>query len=143
MPTAPKIVVIDYESGNLRSVAKALESVGVSPIVTADPAEIASADAVVFPGVGAAPSAMAALNSRNLVEPLRDLRGGGAPSITSEIPLRIPALTRSPLRSGSAVETRIASLFPHLERRCRFLRRTTMPIGHRWVPIQRPTLTIS
>ena len=74
-----KLVVIDYESGNLRSVAKALESVGVSPIVTADPAEIASADAVVFPGVGAAPSAMAALNSRNLVEPLRDYVASGRP----------------------------------------------------------------
>ena len=67
-----KLIVIDYESGNLRSVAKALESVGVSPLVTGDPSELASADAVVFPGVGSAPSAMSALRDRGLVQPLRD-----------------------------------------------------------------------
>ena len=74
-----KLVVIDYDSGNLRSVSKALESVGVRPIVTADPAEIASADAVIFPGVGSAPAAMAALNSRKLVQPLRDYVASGRP----------------------------------------------------------------
>ena len=74
-----KLVVIDYESGNLRSVSKALESVGVRPIVTSDQAEIASADAVIFPGVGSAPAAMAALNSRNLVQPLRDYVASGRP----------------------------------------------------------------
>ena len=74
-----KLVVIDYDSGNLRSVAKALEFVGVQPIVTADPAEIASADAVIFPGVGSAPAAMAALDARNLVQPLRDYVASGRP----------------------------------------------------------------
>ncbi len=74
-----KLVVIDYDSGNLRSVAKALESVGVRPIVTADQAEIVSADAVIFPGVGSAPAAMAALNSLNLVQPLRDYVASGRP----------------------------------------------------------------
>ena len=73
------LVVIDYDSGNLRSVAKALESVGVRPTVTADQAEIASADAVIFPGVGSAPAAMAALNSRKLVQPLRDYVASGRP----------------------------------------------------------------
>ena len=74
-----KLVVIDYDSGNLRSVSKALESVGVRSIVTADHAEIASADAVIFPGVGSAPAAMAALNSRKLVQPLRDYVASGRP----------------------------------------------------------------
>ena len=73
------LVVIDYDSGNLRSVAKALESVGVRPIVTADQAEIASADAVIFPGVGSAPAAVAALNSRKLAQPLRDYVASGRP----------------------------------------------------------------
>ena len=72
-------MVIDYESGNLRSVSKALESIGVRHVVSADPAEIASADAVVFPGVGAAPSAMEALNSRKLAQPLRDYVASGRP----------------------------------------------------------------
>ena len=58
MSDSIKLVVIDYESGNLRSVAKALESIGVSPIVTGDASQIASADAVVLPGVGSGPAAM-------------------------------------------------------------------------------------
>ena len=35
-----KLVVIDYESGNLRSVTRALQTHGVSPVVTGDPAEL-------------------------------------------------------------------------------------------------------
>ena len=67
-----KLVVIDYQSGNLRSVAKALESVGVSPLVTGKAAEIETADAVVLPGVGSGPAAMDALRRRDLVEPIRE-----------------------------------------------------------------------
>ena len=74
-----KLVVIDYESGNLRSVAKALESVGVSPLVTGQAQELESADAVVLPGVGSGPAAMAALEQRGLVEPLRDYVASGRP----------------------------------------------------------------
>lgn len=74
-----KLVVIDYESGNLRSVAKALESVGVAPQVSSDPAKIIGADAVVFPGVGSGPAAMEALRQRDLVEPLREYVASGRP----------------------------------------------------------------
>ncbi len=60
-----KIAVIDYGMGNLHSVAKALEHVGrqadqaVEVVVTPDPGEIAVADRVVFPGVGAIRDCMA------------------------------------------------------------------------------------
>ena len=47
-----KLVVIDYDSGNLRSVSRALESQGVTPLVTGDAAEFEAAEAVVLPGVG-------------------------------------------------------------------------------------------
>ena len=47
------IVVIDYGMGNLRSVSKALESVGAQTKVTNSPADIKSAEAIVLPGVGA------------------------------------------------------------------------------------------
>ena len=67
-----KIVVIDYQSGNLRSVAKALEAVGAQPLVTEDAGELESADAVILPGVGSGPAAMQALKSRNLVDPIRE-----------------------------------------------------------------------
>ncbi len=74
-----KIVVIDYQSGNLRSVAKALEFTGVRPLVTGDPAQLETADAVVLPGVGSGPAAMAALRERGLVEPLREYVASGRP----------------------------------------------------------------
>ena len=79
MSDSIKLVVIDYGSGNLRSVAKALESIGVSPIVTGDASQIASADAVVLPGVGSGPAAMDALRQRNLVEPIRECVASGRP----------------------------------------------------------------
>ena len=73
------IVVIDYESGNLRSVARAVEKAGVVPRVTSDPALLDSADAVILPGVGSGPAAMSALNARGLVEPLLGYIASGRP----------------------------------------------------------------
>ncbi len=49
----PKVAVIDYGAGNLRSVAKAVEAAGGDVLVTADPAEVLNADRIVLPGVGA------------------------------------------------------------------------------------------
>ncbi len=74
-----KIVVIDYQSGNLRSVAKALEAVGANPLVTGNAAELASADAVILPGVGSGPAAMQALAERKLTQPLIDYLASGQP----------------------------------------------------------------
>ena len=74
-----KLVVIDYESGNLRSVTRALELYGVAPVVTGDPAQLRDADAVVLPGVGYGPAAMAALSQRGLVEPLRSFVASDKP----------------------------------------------------------------
>jgi glutamine amidotransferase len=47
------VAVIDYQSGNLRSAAKALERVGGSVRVTASPADLRAASHIVLPGVGA------------------------------------------------------------------------------------------
>jgi glutamine amidotransferase len=74
-----KLAVVDYESGNLRSVSRALETCGVFPQVTGDPADLTDADAVVLPGVGAGPAAMSALNQRGLVQPLQDFAASGRP----------------------------------------------------------------
>lgn len=62
------IAVIDYGMGNLRSVSKALEHVAGAQevIVTADPAVVAAADRVVFPGQGAMPDCMRELEARGL-----------------------------------------------------------------------------
>ena len=74
-----KLVVVDYESGNLRSVSRALESCGVTPLVSGAARELADADAVALPGVGSGPAAMAALRQRGLAEPLRDFAASGRP----------------------------------------------------------------
>ena len=75
----PAIVIIDYESGNLRSVARAVEKTGVTPSVTSDATALDSADGVILPGVGSGPAAMFALQSRGLVRPLLDYIAGGRP----------------------------------------------------------------
>ena len=61
------IAIIDYQMGNLRSVQKALERVGHPAIITSNAAEIAEADKVILPGVGAFEDAIAELRRRDLV----------------------------------------------------------------------------
>ena len=52
------ITIIDYNAGNIRSVQRACSEVGVPSVVTSTPADVENAEKVIFPGVGAAPSAM-------------------------------------------------------------------------------------
>lgn len=66
------VTIVDYGSGNLRSVQKAFESIGVGASITDDPQRVADAARVVLPGVGAFGDAMAQLRSRGLVEPIVD-----------------------------------------------------------------------
>ena len=73
------IAVIDYGAGNLRSIRRALEAAGAEVTVTSDAAEIAAADAVVLPGVGAAAHAMDRLDELGLIGPIRDAAESGRP----------------------------------------------------------------
>ncbi|MBL8871590.1 MAG: imidazole glycerol phosphate synthase subunit HisH [Candidatus Moraniibacteriota bacterium] len=75
----PRIAIVDYQMGNLRSVEKALEHVGAHPEITSDPERIRAADKVILPGVGAFCDAIRELRSRQLVEPLRDCIASGKP----------------------------------------------------------------
>src|ERR1700760_2923490 len=77
--SAPEIVVVDYDAGNLRSVQRALEAVGQNPRVTSDPREVARAEALVLPGVGSAQDCMRKLEVRGLVDPLREYAASGRP----------------------------------------------------------------
>lgn len=63
-----RIAIVDYGMGNLRSVWQALVHVaeGREVIVTADPAAVAAADRIVFPGQGAMPDCMRELEARGL-----------------------------------------------------------------------------
>ncbi len=79
MSSAPRIAVVDYGAGNLRSVAKALARSGLTPEVTGDPAEVRRADGVVLPGVGAFAAAMASLAEKKLGDAVRDSIQAGRP----------------------------------------------------------------
>jgi imidazole glycerol-phosphate synthase subunit HisH len=69
------VAIIDYGMGNLLSVSKAFEHVAPKAdiVVTSDPAAIASAQRVVFPGVGAMPDCMRELEARGLTETVRQV----------------------------------------------------------------------
>lgn len=74
-----RVTIVDYQMGNLRSVQKALEQVGSQATICSDPDGIASADRLVLPGVGAFGDCMRELNTRNLVEPIKDFIARGKP----------------------------------------------------------------
>ena len=67
------IAVIDYGAGNLRSIRRALEAAGAHVTVTSDSEHVRRADAVVFPGVGAAGAAMDRLHQLGLVEAIGEV----------------------------------------------------------------------
>jgi len=73
------IAIIDYQMGNLRSVQKGFEKVGHAATITSDPAELARAEKIVLPGVGAFADAMAELNRRQLIDPIRRAVSEGKP----------------------------------------------------------------
>jgi glutamine amidotransferase len=75
----PEIVVVDYDAGNLRSVQRAMEHVGLRPLVTPDPRHVENAEALVLPGVGSAQDCMRKLRERGLVEPLQAYAKSGRP----------------------------------------------------------------
>jgi glutamine amidotransferase len=66
------LALIDYGSGNIRSVMNALRHEGAPVELISDPARLADADAVVLPGVGAFGDCVRGLESRGLWEPLRE-----------------------------------------------------------------------
>lgn len=73
------IAIIDYDAGNLRSVEKALQSLGESPIITRDPEVILHADRLILPGVGAFGDAMQKLHQYQLTDVIRDAAAKGIP----------------------------------------------------------------
>lgn len=75
----PRIAIVNYGMGNLRSVEKSVERVGGLPQVSADPELIAAADGLILPGVGAFPRAMSRLREGGLGGLIRERAGAGTP----------------------------------------------------------------
>lgn len=73
--------IVDYRAGNLTSVKLAFNALGAETVISSDPDVIRSAERVVFPGVGAAASAMSSLRELGLTEAVRDAASSGRPFI--------------------------------------------------------------
>jgi imidazole glycerol-phosphate synthase subunit HisH len=74
-----RIAILDYGMGNLRSVEKALEHVGVTAKITNSVEEVRAADGVILPGVGAFPRAMERVHDLSLDELIAERRDAGVP----------------------------------------------------------------
>jgi glutamine amidotransferase len=74
-----KLGVIDYGSGNLRSVCKAIEAAGSTPSLVTDPSGLDSLDAIVVPGVGAFAHCAENLRATGLWDPVREWALSGRP----------------------------------------------------------------
>jgi glutamine amidotransferase len=75
------ITIIDYNAGNIRSVLRACTEVGAEARITSDPKAVTGAEKIIFPGVGAAPSAMAYLKKTGLDRALTDAFRAGIPML--------------------------------------------------------------
>lgn len=73
------IAIIDYDAGNLKSVEKALVSLGETPVISRDKEILLSADKVILPGVGAFGEAMEKLHQYRLVEVIQKVAEKGTP----------------------------------------------------------------
>lgn len=128
MSRAPRIAVVDYGAGNLRSVARALARSGLTPEVTGDPALLRRADGVVLPGVGAFAAAAESLEKTGIGDAVRESIQAGRPylglclglqllfeegdehGITPGLGLLPGRVTRFPERDASGAALRV----PHI-----------------------------
>ena len=76
---AQVLAIVDYDAGNLRSVQRACRKVGLTAEIVADPRLVESADRIIFPGVGAATSAVDTLKERGLDKALLSAFQKGTP----------------------------------------------------------------
>jgi imidazole glycerol-phosphate synthase subunit HisH len=74
-----RIAILNYGMGNLRSVEKALEHVGVTASITSDAVQVRAADGLILPGVGAFPRAMERIRALGLDELIAERRDAGVP----------------------------------------------------------------
>jgi imidazole glycerol-phosphate synthase subunit HisH len=75
----PRVAIVDYGMGNLRSVQKAFEFIGIDAEITADAAVLGHAAGAVLPGVGAFADCMQNLASTGLIPPIKAFAASGRP----------------------------------------------------------------
>ena len=74
-----KVVIIDYQLGNLFSVKQACDNVGIDSIISSNKSDITNADALILPGVGAFTAAMNNLTQLDLIDPIKSSVETGKP----------------------------------------------------------------
>ena len=95
--------IVDYKAGNLTSVRLAFAALGEEAVVTADPAVVASASRIVFPGVGAAASAMANLRASGLDSAVREAALSGRPFLGICLGILPGCVSRFPDGTGDKI----------------------------------------
>jgi len=73
------LVIIDYGAGNIGSVQRACGEMGIKSVITANPADLKDAERIIFPGVGAAPTAMENVTRTGLAAALKEAYAAGIP----------------------------------------------------------------
>ena len=110
----PKIAVLDYGIGNLRSAQKGLERAGADARLSRDPAEVAAADGVVLPGVGNFGRCVEALRSHGVDGIAKDAAASGRPflGICVGMQLLFDRSDESPDHPGLGILTGSIRLLP-------------------------------
>ncbi len=117
------VFIVDYDAGNLKSVQRACAEVGVRAVVSSDPARLLDAERVIFPGVGAAGSAMRSLRRAGLDDALKTAIDAGKPVLGICLGLQIS------LDHSEEQDTRTLGIVPGAVRRFRF-DRSELKIPH-------------
>ena len=73
------LIIIDYGAGNIGSVQRACAETGIESVITANPADLKDAERIIFPGVGAAPTAMENVTRTGLAAALKEAYAAGIP----------------------------------------------------------------
>lgn len=81
MKNKSHIVIVDYGVGNLHSLARAFMKCGVTPIISEEATDILEADGVVLPGVGAFAAGIHGLNTRGLVDVVKEVAARDTPML--------------------------------------------------------------
>ncbi len=109
----PKIVIIDYQAGNLNSVCKAFRAIGAEVHVATEPDELLSADRIVLPGVGHF-SSTECLLTRGIGEALRERVADGVPFLGICVGLQwlFAGSTEAPKTPGLGIFPAMCDRFP-------------------------------
>ncbi|MBI3736185.1 bifunctional hydroxymethylpyrimidine kinase/phosphomethylpyrimidine kinase [Candidatus Sumerlaeota bacterium] len=101
----PMIIIVDYGMGNLRSVNKALDHLGIANKISSDARDIEKADRLILPGVGAFGECVRGVRSRGLERPILDYVATGRPFLGICVGMQILAETseESPEERGLGI----------------------------------------